>query len=363
MKILFDLTPLCKKTKTGIPVFAERLYEALKKHPDANVKKTFSFCDYLPIKPWKLYRLFEKILYRQLYLPFKLYFGKYDAYIESDYMFMPLFKPQNTLIVTMVYDIALLLFDNLQTSSHNKKWGEKLAKSIHNSDILLTISESSKEDIQKYLQDIGEENKILDFIYADIDELAICKDKEILTKFNIEDEYLLFLGTLEPRKNPLNLIKAFHAFKERSKKETKLVFAGKKGWLYDDVFAYIHQNNLQDEVIFTGYVSDEEKACLLQHAKVFLFLSLYEGFGIPPLEALKFNTATLVSDIAVFHELFENNVYYANPLDVEHIANMIEKTLLSPPMIDQKLFQKFSWDASADKLVKLVEKYQLIKTP
>jgi len=358
MKILFDLTPLCRPTKTGIPVFAERLYTALKKNPNIQVEKTFSFCEYIPTKPWKLYRVFEKLLYRQIYLPFKLYFGKYDAYIESDYMFIPLFKPRNTIIVTVIYDIALLMFQNLQTTSHNKKWERKLHKSINYSDILLTISKTSQEDIQTHLDQV-QKNKILDFIYADIDEPMACKEHiKILEKFHIHNDYLLFLGTLEPRKNPLNLIKAFHKFKQRSNKDIKLVFAGKKGWLYDDVLAYIDRHSLHNEIIFTGYVTDEEKACLLKHTKAFVFLSLYEGFGIPPLEALKCGTPVLVSDIPVFHELFEHSVIYASPQDINNIADKIEQIINQSPLIDTRIFNKFSWSSSAEKLIKIIQKYQ-----
>jgi glycosyltransferase involved in cell wall biosynthesis len=361
LKILFDLTPVCKPTKTGIPVFTQRLYAALKHQPDIQIEKTFSFCNYIPTKPWKIYRLFEKLLYRQLYLPFKLYFGRYDAYIESDYMFIPLFKPQNTVIVTIIYDIALLLFQNLQTSSHNRKWELKLQKSIKNSDILITISETSQKDIKTYLEKIQEKNKILEYIYADTDRLTECKRAlSVLKKYHIHDEYLLFLGTLEPRKNPLNLIKAFHRFKVHTKKNTKLVFAGKKGWLYDEIFDYIEQHNLHKEIIFTGYVSDEEKVCLLQYTKAFLFLSVYEGFGIPPLEALKCNTPVLVSDIPVFHELFGNNVFYAEPYNVDHIAKMINEIIHSPPPIDTSLFQQFSWDHSAKKLIDTITNSMLI---
>ncbi|HHB52204.1 MAG TPA: glycosyltransferase family 1 protein, partial [Saprospiraceae bacterium] len=293
IKILFDLTPLCRG-RTGIPIFTERLYEALRKYPNVNVVPTFMFCKYIPTKPWRVYRIFERLVYQQLYLPFKLYLGKYDVYVENNYMFIPLFKPKNTIIVTLLYDIALILFDNLQTRSYNEKWKKNLYKSIDNSDILLTISQSSLNDIRKHLSEMSILDKQLEYIYADTDQIENCNNIEILERLGIKDDYILFLGTLEPRKNPLSLIKAFHLFKKTDSKNIKLVFAGKKGWLYDDVFAYIQEQNLQNDVIFTGYVSDEVKACLLKGAKAFLFLSIYEGFGIPPLEALKCGTPTVL---------------------------------------------------------------------
>ena len=116
-------------------------------------------------------------------------------------------------------------------------------------------------------------------------------------------------------------------FKVSTKSSVKLVFAGKKGWLFEDVFEFVKVHKLQHEVIFTGFVSDEEKLYLLRNATAFLFLSIYEGFGIPPLEALKLGVPTLVSDISVFRELFEKSVTYVDPMDQEAItASMSQDT-------------------------------------
>jgi glycosyltransferase involved in cell wall biosynthesis len=323
MKILFDTSPLCREAKTGIPIFVDKLYTALSQIDTIKVEKTFCFCKYLPRKPWYVYRFIEHILYHNIYLPFKLKFGKYDIYVENQYMFIPLFKPKNTLIVTVLYDIALQMFDTIQTKEHTQKWRERLPKSIKNSDLLLTISESSKKDIEAYLPTIQQAQKPVEYIYidADINMQSTHNPKEILSGLHINDDYFLFLGTLEPRKNPLKLIEAFHIFKTRTQSGIKLVFAGKKGWLYKEVLTYIDTHKLSSEVIFTGFISDEEKRILLQETKAFVFLSLYEGFGIPALEALKLNTPTLLSDIPVFHELFGDNALYTNHTNAHKIAN------------------------------------------
>ena len=357
MKILFDTSPLCRETKTGIPVFVERLYSALSQRDDIHLEKTFCFCKYLPRKPWYFYRLIEHIFYHNLYLPFKLTFGKYDVYIENQYMFIPLFKPKNTLIVTVLYDIALQMFDTIQTQKHTQRWRKRVPKSIKNSDLLLTISKSSKKDIEAYLHTIGQAQKPVEYIYidADIKTQTIQNPKEILAHLNIHHDYFLFLGTLEPRKNPLKLIEAFHLFKRTTKSDIKLVFAGKKGWLYDEVLAYIERHHLEHEVIFTGFVSSREKYVLLKQTKAFLFLSLYEGFGIPALEALRLNTPTLLSDIAVFHELFGNNALYTDHNDTKAIASAMQNILENPPHIHQEDFQKFSWTKASDRLVQILK--------
>ncbi len=353
LKILIDYSPACREDKTGIPLFVKHLYSELNKIDNIEIHKSFCVSSIIPIKPWFLYRLFEKILYQKFYIPFKLKFGNYDIYIENQYMFIPLFKPKNIKVVNIIYDIALVLFDNIQTPKHTKNWREKLPISIKNSDIIVTISKSSKIDIQNYLDDLHIA-KPLDYIYANVDKIDICKDKRILDKFNINNEYFLFLGTLEPRKNPLNLVKAFKKFKENSKNDIKMVFAGKKGWLYNEVLEYIKNNNIDNEVIFTGYISEQEKSCLLYNTKAFLFLSIYEGFGMPPLEALEMNIPTILSDIAVFKELFEDSVYYADPYDIEDISKKMHHILIQKPNINKNILKKFSWELSAKKLVEII---------
>ena len=354
LKILYDYSRACRNDHTGIPIFVNHLYRELVKIDTIDIKKTFCVSSVLPTRPWIVFRFFEQILYHNLYLPLKLKYGKYDIYIENQYMFIPLFKPKNTKIVNVVYDIGLMLFDDIQTRKHTHNWRKKFPVSIDNSDMLITISDSSKKDIKKYLTTIKSTIPV-EYIYANIDKIEPCKNKNILNEFNIAQGYFLFLGTLEPRKNPLKLLEAFRLFKSNTNTTIKLVIAGKKGWLYDDVLSYIDQYDLENEVIITGYVSLEVKACLLQNAKAFLFLSRYEGFGIPPLEALHFNTPVLLSDIQVFHELFGNCVLYTNPLDIEETAKRMKEVLTTPPTIDLTLFNKFSWKDSAYKLVEIIK--------
>jgi len=363
LKILFDYSPAYKPNKTGIPIFVSELFDALEKKEDVEIEKTLNISKYIPREPHKLFRFFEQLLYHDLYLPFKLKFGNYDFYIENQYIFIPLFKPKNITVITVIHDIALNLFDNLHTKEHTSNWRKKLPISINNSDMILTVSKSSKHDIETYLHSINQTSKPVQFIYNDVD-LPIFRDSDkekILGKFNITTEYFLYLGTLEPRKNPLTLVKAFHLFKQNTQSNIKLVFAGKQGWLYDDVMLYISTHALENEIIFTGYISDREKVTLLEQTKAFLFLSLYEGFGIPVLEALKIGTPALVSDIPVFHELFQESVLYTPTNDITHISKQLQMVLQNPACIDTNMLEKFSWELSATKLIDILKKYSALK--
>ena len=153
LKILFDYSPAYKDSKTGIPLFVEALYKHLSGLESIEIEKTFDISKYIPRKPHKMFRFFEQFLYHNLYLPIKLYWGNYDIYVECQYMFIPLLKPKNTLIVNIVYDIALILFDDLQTDQHTHDFRKKLAKSIKNSDLIITLSQASQYEIENYVQE------------------------------------------------------------------------------------------------------------------------------------------------------------------------------------------------------------------
>jgi glycosyltransferase involved in cell wall biosynthesis len=372
LKILYNFRPGYDIDKTGIPFFVKNLYHALLNKPEISLSRfgidssgcrKWNSCRFFSLKStcltWKLCKFFTlaHIINRTLLLPLKLSFGKYDFYIENETFFLPLYKPRHTKTITVIHDIGPILFNHIQTKKVTRLFHLLLPVSLKNSDYIVTVSESSKQDIERYLQSLNQKKEVF-VIYNDstLDNHNDADPLSTLQKFNITDEYFLFLGTLEPRKNPLNTVKAFQRFKMNyPDNPIKLVFAGRKGWLYDDVIDYIEHNGLHSEIIFTGYISDEEKYVLLKHAKAFLFLSIYEGFGIPPLEALKLGTPCLLSDIPVFHELFEDNALYVPYDNLNIIAEGMNTILNHPPKIDPELFEKFSWDKSAEKLIQFMK--------
>lgn len=357
-KILYGYRPACVKNTTGIPVFVKKIYKFLKIDKGIHIHITGCFLELIPKKLYRVLYLIP-LFYYKLFLPLKLSLGRYDYYIENNYFFIPLWKPKNVKVITIIYDIGFVLFDNIQTETIIRRWRKKLVKSIKNTDMIVTISQSSKKDIEKYLKSIGMEEKPVYCMYCDA-QLELPKidiSKKTLEKYGIVNEYFLFLGTLEPRKNPLNMIKAFHHYKKRYETNIKFVFAGGKGWLYEDVLEYVEKHGLHNEVIFTGYVSEDEKYFLLKGASIFIFLSIYEGFGIPPLEALKMGTPVLLSDIPVFHELFEDSVWYANGNDIEDIANKMNEIMMTTePKDTSRIIEKFSWKKSVNILIDIINK-------
>ncbi len=353
IKILYDYHPAVQQNKTGIPIFVNNIYKELVKNPSLRVYKSGVFPLYLPSRPYRFFNLF-RIVYYKIFLPLKIIFGRYDIYIENGYIFKPYFIPKRTKVITVIHDIGLILYDDIQIKEQTEYMRRSLPVSITNTNLIITVSESSKKDIQKYLNQIQIQRPI-EVVY---NAPELNEEPEIdLLRFNIKSNYFLFLGTLEPRKNPMQMIKGFHGFLNKYNSEMKLVCAGKKGWLYNDVMEYIQEHNMEDKVIFTGYVNEQEKYWLIKKAVGFIFLSKYEGFGIPPLEALALGTPVLLNDIPVFHELFENDAIYVNANNVTEVAEGMNKLLAIEKTRTYGCLEKFSWEKSGEKFVDIIKNF------
>jgi glycosyltransferase involved in cell wall biosynthesis len=180
------------------------------------------------------------------------------------------------------------------------------------------------------------------------------------TRYAIDGDYLLFLGTLQPRKNLVRLVEAF-ARVQLLKADLRLVLAGKKGWLYDDLFARVETLGLEDRVLFTGYVSDDDKASLLSGALALVYPSLYEGFGLPVLEAMACGTPVLTSNVSSLPEVAGDAALLVDPLDVGVIAEgmfrLITDDELRVTLVEKGYAQirKFSWANAAREVLQVLE--------
>ena len=181
-------------------------------------------------------------------------------------------------------------------------------------------------------------------------------------------EYFLFLGNLEPRKNLVRLIQAYKIFLQQYCRNQNniplLVIAGGKGWMYQEIFKEVKRSNLEERVIFIGYVSDREIAALMAGAQIFCFPSLYEGFGMPVLEAMACGTPVLVSDIPALKEIVGDAGKRVNALSVIEIAKGMRELYFSKEL--QSIFYErgkervsyFSWETASKKLYQV---YQELK--
>ncbi len=192
--------------------------------------------------------------------------------------------------------------------------------------------------------------------------------RQILNKYNIKaNNYFLYIGTLQPRKNLIELIKAYEILISQFP-DIKLVICGKKGWLYDEIFAKVKELGLEDKIIFTGFVNEEEKAELLKNALAFVLPSLYEGFGIPVLEAMQSGCPVIVSKNSSLTEIVGiNGFYIESPFSSLEISQAMLKMLKldnnirKQSILDNiKKTQKFSWEKSALKTLEILQQNVLL---
>ncbi len=177
------------------------------------------------------------------------------------------------------------------------------------------------------------------------------KLKFIKNKYQIKGDYILCLGTLKPSKNIEGLIDAYSILVSRNKiLDSKLVIAGKKGWLYKDIFRKVKKSNLERNVIFTGFVPDEEVPILLKGAKVFVLPSFWEGAGIPALEAMAAGVPVVCSNQGALPEIANNAAVMINPYSPKNIAQGIKKALNNKDLrrklikMGKKRAKMFSWN-------------------
>ncbi|MBU0619013.1 glycosyltransferase family 4 protein [Patescibacteria group bacterium] len=222
-------------------------------------------------------------------LPVEWLIGKVDIWHSSDYLRPPLLS--GTQAVTTLHDLTWQIFPEYHTQDVIIAHQKKMAKTLTYNDMILADSEQTKADfIQHYPQ---AKNKII-LAPLGVDELFFKKwpDKAIgkaLEKYAIKPPYLLYVGAIEPRKNIDILIKAFNLVIKKQP-ELSLVLAGRAGWKNEQVFAAVTRLNLKDKVKFIGFVEDRDLPLVYQGAKLFVYPSSYEGFGLPPLESLAAGT-------------------------------------------------------------------------
>lgn len=197
----------------------------------------------------------------------------------------------------------------------------------HRSDYVLTVSQSSKRDIIKYLH--VKESKITVTPNASNKDIFKKYDNQnvidVLNKYAIEfKKYLLFVGTIDyPGKNIKVILEAFFELKEKEKIQEKLVIIGKNGHNSEVIYDYVNSSPYKNDVIFTGYLPDEDLPYFYAGASIMLYLSLYEGFGLPVLEAMSCATPVICSNTSCFPEIVEELDVCVSPTNVEAVSSKI----------------------------------------
>jgi glycosyltransferase involved in cell wall biosynthesis len=263
--------------------------------------------------------------------------------------------------IATIFDLTFIRYPQTQKWT-GRFWWQLLGKpGVQKADHLTTISESTKNDLRRFLG--VPENKI-SVVYPYVSDFfkPVSNPRKLLSKYDLPDDYVLFVGTLERRKNIVSLLRAFNLCKRKASIKHRLVLVGKRGWLYKDIFQAVEELDLKQDVLFLGYVPNEDLPGLYSAADLSILVSLYEGFGLPVLESMACGTPVITSDVSSLPEVAGDATILVPPTDIEHIASAILDLLSSSEKREQlvergfRQVSKFTRERFAKEMITAYEK-------
>lgn len=294
----------------------------------------------------KIYSIKEQIQY-----PFVI--PKCDI-LWCPFFNVPFFPVKAVKIVTTIHDVYHLS-ENASISFFKKKYAELLFENaVQKSSLIFTISKFSQSEILKYTK---ANPKKIELVYCGVDK-NFFRNSKLESNLQLPVNYILYVGNVKPHKNLIVLLKAYATFPQEFKLKFPLIFIGKKeGFITADheIDSFINNNDLQKHITFTGYIEDAVIPGIYSNASLFVFPSLYEGFGLPILEALAAGTKVLSSNAASLTEVGGDAVLYFDPKNhlelADKIKNTIENSLENKSLREQaeKQLEKFTWEKSIEK--------------
>lgn len=327
----------------------------LKEKPRADMPKENSFWKYRIVGPKKLWT--------QIGLPFDLFTHspRPDVFFTPTH-YSPRFSPVKTAVSIM--DLSYIHFPELFRKSDLYQLQNWSKYSILKATRVFTISNFSKDDIIKVYKLPSEKVVVTHLGLKMKTDISASKvdEKEVLQKLDLNSPFILFVGTLQPRKNLQRLIQAFGKIKKSNEyPKLQLAIVGKKGWLFEDILKEPQKLGIASSVRFLEFVSDKELGVLYKNAEFFVLPSLYEGFGLPVLEAMSFGCPVITSNISSLPEAAGDAALYVDPESIDDIAAKME-TLLKDDNLKNELkekgykqVKKFSWEKTAQETLSVLQ--------
>ena len=311
----------------------------------------------LPEERWVEWRIVEdlspgsRLVWEQTRLPSLVRSTKIDL-LHSLHYTRPLRLPCASVVT--FHDMTFFLFPQLHTWARRLFFPTAMRISARQADAIITVSESTRQDAIRLLAiDPG---KIftaqlgVDPSFRTINDLG--EKSRVIAKYNLPERFILYLGTIEPRKNLPILIRAYRQL-VNSGTSHKLVLVGKYGWMYEDVLDLVDELGLEDKVFFAGYVPQDDLPLVYNLASLFVYPTIYEGFGLPALEAMACGVPVITSQIASLPEIVGDAGILIPVNNVEALSEAMSR-VLGDSTLREKLIKdgqlrstKFSWDRTA----------------
>lgn len=377
MKIFYEGTPLFKNKnvpQAGIAHYVYNIFLELKGRDKQNSHEVFGLnffgksmefkqnfpkntkfhlIKYIPGKIWNFSNR------RLLLPPLELLLGKRaDVFIFTQFRLYPTLLAKKRYV--MIHDIAFEHFPQYIETKNLQYLRRRVPEAAKKADTIITISQSTRNDLIATYN--VEPSKIIVAPCAvDTDRYRSTKlSAEVVKKYNLPDKYVLYLGTMEPRKNLKRLVEAYAKLPKKLQGEYPLVLAGGKGWNDEAILRAIKKAQEKVKIIQTGYIDEDDIPMLYSGATVFLYPSNYEGFGMQILEAMACNTPVLTGKNSSLPEVGGDAAYYVNEKSINSISQGIEKLLKDPTLRAEMVkkgreqIKKFSWKKSAQKIIEAI---------
>lgn len=263
----------------------------------------------------------------------------------------------------VLHDLAFLHYPSFIPKSQLLYYKRYTPRMLAKAKVIATVSAFSKKDIISQYGTAADKINIVYSAAKEIFQPLTNEEKQAArTKYTSGKEYFVYTGAIHPRKNLVNLLKAFSLFKKRQQSSMKLVLAGRLAWKYDSFVKNLKTYKYRDDVVMTGYVNEEEIRKLVGAAYAMVYPSLFEGFGVPVLEAMQCDVPVITSLDSSMQEIANEAALYADP---ESPADIAEKMMLlyKDEKLRSQLIEKgrvtgkqYSWDLSAERLWMSIEK-------
>lgn len=296
----------------------------------------------------------------QLALPLEISPLRLDILHSPD--FIPPFRRDYKSVIT-VHDLAFILYPHFLTQESARYYGQ-IDRAVRHADHIIADSLSTKRDIINFL---GVPESKITVIYAAANPLyRPVKDdrllQEVRQRYDLHAPFALFVSTIEPRKNLPSLLRAFRHLLDRYPQEVTLVVVGERGWFCGEVFATAEALDLGDHVRFLGHIPTEDLVLLYNAARVLVHPSFYEGFGLPPLEAMRCGTPTVVANVSSLPEVVGDASLLVAPDDVEGWTVAMWRVLTDESLHAEfsekglKRAELFSWEKAARETLDLYQR-------
>lgn len=267
--------------------------------------------------------------------------------------------------VVTIHDLVPLFFPELVPKKHLLFFKLFIKRAAQTADVIITDSEHSKQDICQHLRVSAEKVRVIHLGYtpAPLPENADAERQNLFERYGIRQPYLLFVGVIEPKKNLTRLLEAFALLRRerRIDERVQLVITGGKGWFCGQVEHKIAELQLEASVVLTGFMPDDALPLLYSGAEAFVFPSIYEGFGLPVVEAMSYGAPVITSNASSLPEIAGNAGMLVNPTDHVSIAEGIETILRHPERREQMRAagrlqaQQFSWSRTAEETYRIYQ--------